>query len=290
MTSDNKLVRKTQRTSQVSTVISMSLVLFLIGVLGLLLFHAQRISNYVKENIELSIMILPDADSLEIQNLFVKVSTNPIIKSAILISREEAAESLKKDLGEDFVSFLGYNPLNASVDVRIRAEFTDTTTINKFIESISDHKAVSEIHYQASLVQEINKNLRTLVYLLLGFSALLLIVSVTLINNTIRLNLYAKRMLIKSMLLVGATKSFIRKPFLLRSFLNGLIGSLCAVVLLSVLLYVAFKKLPELEVIQDYNFLGLIGGGLVVLGIILSLSCTLFAVNKYLRLRSEDLF
>ena len=206
------------------------------------------------------------------------------------MSKEEAAENLKKDLGEDFISFLGYNPLNASVDIHIKAEFADTVTINRFIESLSSSKAVAQIYYQPSLVQQINQNLRTITLVLLGFSSLLFIISIALINNTIRLSLYAKRLLIKSMLLVGATKGFIRKPFIKRSFYNGFIGGMISVLLLALVMYLVIQKLPELSVIQDYVLMGILAGGMMVMGIFLSLLCTLFAVNKYLRLRSEELF
>jgi cell division transport system permease protein len=290
MAQENKMVRKTQRTSQVSTVLSISLVLFMLGLLALLMFHARRIADYVKENVELNVMILADADSSETAALQARIAGNTIVKSSTYTSREQAAEQLKADLGEDFVGFLGYNPLNASIDVRVKAEYADTISINEFIAGLKSVRIVSEVNYQPSLVQEINRNLRTLTLIMLGFSALLFIVSVALINNTIRLSLYSKRLLIKSMLLVGATKGFIRKPFLARSFFNGIMGGIIALVLLVVVIYVVIQRLPELAQIQNYTVMGIIGGGLIVIGILLSLLCTLFAVNKYLRLRSEELF
>ena len=259
MAPESKMVRKTQRTSQVSTILSISLVLFMIGLLGLLLFHANRIASYVRENIELSVIVSPEADSVDIQSLQGRINGSPVVKSSTYTTREAAAEQLKTELGEDFISFLGYNPLNASIDVRIKAEFADTTTINEFIESLKSSKAVKEINYQQSLVQEINRNLRIITLIMLGFSALLFIVSVALINNTIRLSLYARRLLIKSMLLVGATKGFIRKPFLMRSLLNGLIGGLIAGLLLVIIVNMVIRRLPELALIQDFTVMGLIG-------------------------------
>ena len=290
MAVENKIVRKTQRTSQVSTILSISLVLFMLGLLGVLLFHAQRVGNYVKENVELSVVIHSEADSLEIQELMTRIAGDPIVKSSIMVTREEAAQSLKKDLGEDFINFLGYNPLNNSIDIHIKAEFADTVAINRFIQTLSLSTAVSQINYQISLVQEISKNIRALTLILLGFSALLLIISVALINNTIRISLYAKRLLIKSMLLVGATKGFIRKPFLARSFINGVAGGIISIILLAILMYVVIRRLPELSLIQDYSVLAVVAATMITFGIILSLICTLFAVNKYLRLRSEELY
>jgi cell division transport system permease protein len=212
------------------------------------------------------------------------------VRSTSFISKEQAAEQLKSELGEDFVSFLGYNPLGASIDIKIKAEFADTSAINSFINSLASSKFVEEVHYQPGLVQEINRNLRTVTIVLLGFSALLFIIAIALINNTIRLSLYARRLLIKSMLLVGATKGFIRKPFLARSLFNGIAGGFLAVILLGVVMYVVINRLPEFQILQDYMSLAMIGMILIVLGILLSLFCTLFALNKYLRLRSEELF
>ena len=183
MAVENKIVRKTQRTSQVSTILSISLVLFMLGLLGVLLFHAQRVGNYVKENVELSVVIHSEADSLEIQELMTRIAGDPIVKSSIMVTREEAAQSLKKDLGEDFINFLGYNPLNNSIDIHIKAEFADTVAINRFIQTLTLSTAVSQINYQISLVQEISKNIRALTLILLGFSALLLIISVAPTNN-----------------------------------------------------------------------------------------------------------
>ncbi len=290
MTEDKKLVRKTQRSSRVSTVVSISLVLFLLGVLGVLLLHARKISDYVKENIEITILLKSDADSMSVSELYNRISSANYVLGARLVSREEAAEILKKDLGEDFISFLGYNPLFQSIDVRLKAEFADNRTISSFINSVKTHPAVKEIQYQSSLVESINRNLRTITYILLAFSLLLILVSVALINNTIRIALYAKRMLIKSMLLVGATKGFIRSPFIIRSLWNGVLGGIISLILLSGLLYITLQKIPELNLIRDFRLMGIIAGILVGAGILLSLVCTWFAVNKYLRYRTGDLY
>ena len=175
MPESKRLIRKTQRSSWISTIVSISLVLFLLGVLGILLLHAQKISNYVKENIEISLVLKADADSASIDELYKRVSTANYVKSAKLVSKEEAAATLKKELGEDFVSFLGYNPLFPSIDVRLRAEFADNATINSFLNSVKTNPAVKEVQYQASLVESINRNLKTITMILLAFSGLLII-------------------------------------------------------------------------------------------------------------------
>jgi cell division transport system permease protein len=290
MTEQKSIVKKTQRSSRFSTVVSISLVLFLLGALGVLLLHANKLSNYLKENIELSVVLNSDTDSLAINELYERIAKANYVKEARIISKEQAAEVLKKDLGEDFVSFLGYNPLFASIDVRLRADFADEATIASFLSSVKSNPAVKEVQYQASLVESINSNLKTITWILLGFSALLILVSVALINNTIRISLYAKRLLIKSMLLVGATKGFIRKPFLVTSFWNGIIGAAISIGLLTGLFYAAEQKVPELTLIRDMQLMGIVAAVLILLGILLSFICTLFAVNKYLRYRTEDLY
>jgi len=290
MTEEKKILRKTQRSSHLSIMISMALVLFLLGLLGVLLLQANDLGNYVKENIGISLIIKPEADSAQINDIITRVNSTQYLKSARLISKEEAAEELQKDLGEDFIGFLGHNPLYPSIDIRIKAEYADEKTIASFISSIKAHPSVHDVQYQPSLVESINRNLKTITWILVIFSSLLILVSVTLINNTIRISLYARRLLIKSMLLVGATKGFILKPFLLRSILNGFMGGLIATILLAGLMYGISVKLPEISMISDYRMLGIVAAGMVSLGIFLSFLSTLFAVNKYLRYRTDNIY
>lgn len=290
MTEETKFVRKTQRSSRLSTIISISLVLFLLGALGVLLLHAQKLSDYVKENIEISLIIRPEADSLQTAALLAKITALETVKSARVVSKEEAAEVLKKELGEDFVSFLGYNPLSPSIDIRLNAAYAEETAIAAFTGSMRLEPIVAEVQYQPNLVESINRNLRTITWITLSFSVLLILVSIALINNTIRISLYARRMLIRSMLLVGATKGFIRAPFLVKSMVNGMAGGMVANVLLAGVLYVATLKIPELSLIRDYESMGIVAGALFITGVILSLVCTVFAVNKYLRYRTDNLY
>lgn len=290
MTDEKKVIRRTQRSSRLSTIVSISLVLFLLGVLSLLLLHARKLSDYVRENIEVSVTINSDTDPEAAEQLLKKIQSDKRIKSARLISKEEAAAMLQKELGDDFVSFLGYNPLYSSIDIRLKAEFADETNFQQFLANIKKDTAVQEVYYQPSLIESINRNLRTITYILLTFSALLVIVSITLINNTIRITLFARRMLIKSMLLVGATKGFIRKPFIIISIWNGIAGAVVAMLFLAALMQFTAVKIPELAVITDYRIIGTVAGGLLLTGIFLSFTCTLFAVNKYLRYRTENVY
>lgn len=286
----NKLARKALRTSYISTIISISLVLFLIGTLGILVLNAQRISEYVKENVVMTVMLKPDSKEEDVTRLINMLNGSTYVKATKYINSETAAQELSKDLGEDFVKSLGYNPLSGSIDIFLKAEYADNTSINGIRTSLSNTSIVKEIYYQPSLIEVINKNIRTISLIILGFSALLFLIAGALINNTIRLSLYAKRLLIKSMKLVGATRSFIRKPFLVKGMMHGFYGGIIADILLFGLLYVTRKQVPEFFGLQDTQLLLIIMGGVIVIGVFVSLVSTYFAVNKYLRLNTEDLY
>jgi cell division transport system permease protein len=285
-----KLARKTLRTSYISTVISISLVLFMIGTLGVLVLHARKISDYVKENIQLTVMLLPETKQEDAQTLAAKIGQSEYVLSTSFVTREQAAEELKKELGEDFIGFLGYNPLLPSIDVRLKAQYADLERVNRLRSVITAHPAVKEVIYQESLIDMINKNMRTLGMIILGFSALLFLIAAALINNTIRLSLYSKRMLIKSMILVGATRGFVRKPFLTGGFMQGLYGGLIANLLLLVLLWFSRQQIPDLVAIQDYQMIMTLMGGIVLAGVVIAVASTFFAVNKYLRSNTQDLY
>jgi cell division transport system permease protein len=268
----------------------MTLVLFTLGMLGVILLHAHKISKYVKENMELTVFLKADASEVDIMKVTQVLIRSEAVKSYQFIDKDEAARKLKEELGEDFVKFLGYNPLLPSIDVRLKAEFADNEHIEKLKSSLQDEKPVKEVSYQQSLVEQVNRNLGLIGAVILGFSGLLFIISLALINNTIRLSLYARRMLIRSMQLVGATQGFIRKPFILKGFLNGLYGAIIANLLLIGLLYFAQSRIPELFSLQDLQLMLTLMGSVIVLGILISVSSTFFAVNKYLRKKAGDLY
>ncbi len=286
----NKMARKTLRTSYISTVVSISLVLFMIGTLGVLVLHARKISNYVKENIQLSVMLLPDSKTEDIDKLINALEKSEYVKSTTYITKDEAAEQLKADLGEDFVGFLGYNPLLGSIDVRLKASYADMESVNTLKAQIVSFSTVKEVYYQQSLIDTINKNMRTLGLVILGFSSLLLFIAAALINNTIRLSLYSRRLLIKSMKLVGATRAFIRKPFVMSGIMQGFIGALIANILLAVLLYFSRQEIPDLVEIQDYQMVLTLMGSVIVAGIFIAGISTYFAVNKYLSRNNQELY
>jgi cell division transport system permease protein len=286
----NKLAKKAIRSSYLSSIVSISLVLFLIGILGVLILNAKRLSDYLKENFQITIVLNDNAKDEEINTLLASISSNGFIKSATLVTKEAAAKELSAELGEDFVTFLGKNPLSNTIDVSFKAAFADNEIIEKFVTAYSANKNIKEIRYENSLMETINKNIRRIGLIILGFGALLFFIMGVLINHTIRLSLYARRMLIKSMQLVGATRSFIRKPFLKKGILSGLYGAIIANLFLIGLLYFAQKQVPELFGIQDVKLVLTLLGSVIIAGILISGVSTLLAVNKYLRKSADELF
>ena len=281
--------RKT-KTLYVSTVISISLVLLMTGLLGLILVHAKNLSKYVKENIVLNIIVNEGAKEVDITALQKQLDANPYVLKTQYVSKELAARNLTKDLGEDFVDFLGYNPLLSSIDVYLKADYANNESIQKFTATINKNALVKEVVYQKSLIDMVNQNIQGIGLVILAFASILLIIAVALINNTIRLAIYSQRFLIKSMQLVGATKSFIRKPFLSYGILHGLLGGLIAIILLLITLYVAQQQVPEMIILRDWFEFSMVFIGVIILGVLISGLSTYFAVSKFLHLKIYDLY
>lgn len=281
---------KKTKSIYISTVFGIAMVLLMVGLLGLILVHANKLSRYVKENIVLNIYVDEGAHETDVLQLEKQLDANPMVKQTQYVSKELAARNLQKDLGEDFVKFLGYNPLSQSLDVYLKAEYANNADIEKFKAELLKNPMIKEVKYQQSLVDQMNQNLTSISLILLGFTAIFVILSVALINNTIRLAIYSQRFLIKSMQLVGATKNFIRKPFILYGIWHGLLGALIAIVILMGALYVAQKEIHDLVILQDYTEFGIIFLIVVVLGIFISAFSTYMAVNKYLRLKIYNLY
>lgn len=274
----------------VSTIISIALVLLMVGVLGLIIMMGRNLSNYVKENIYLSVIFEKTAAERQVLELQKEIDQLPGVRATEYISKEKAAESLQEELGEDFMTFLGYNPLPASMDVHVEAAYASTDSIAGLEKQIRGEKLVQDVIYQKSLVESVNSNIRTVSLVLLGVCALLSVIAIALINNTIRLAIYSQRFIIKSMQLVGATKNFIKRPFLWLGMLHGLIGALVAIGLLVGLVYFSERQLPELRSLQNYRELGMVFIIMFACGIVISLVSTYFAVSRYLRKRIADLY
>lgn len=290
MSEDQKISKRKLRSSYLSTIISISLVLFMLGLLGMIVLNSKKLSDYVKENIEITVFLKDNLKDPEIEQMKKSLDASPAIKTTEFITKELAAKRLKDDLGEDFVSFLGYNPLLPSIDIRLHADYANPDSLRKIERSLSQDRMVKEVYYQKSLVNLVNDNLKSIGLVIIIFSGLLALIAVALINNTIRLSLYSKRFLIKSMQLVGATQSFIRRPFVNKGILHGLYGALVANILLSGVMYLAQQQLPELFDIQDIKLIATLFLAVAITGIIISWISTAFAVRKYLRLKMDDLY
>lgn len=281
---------KKTKSVYISTVISIALVLLMTGMLGLLLVHAKNLSNYVKENIVLNIIMNEGVSEGNVLAYQKELESDDYVLRSEYISKELAAENLSKELGEDFVEFLGHNPLLSSIDVYLKAEYANTDSIETFIKKVSANEMVKEVVYQESLIDMVNKNIRTIGIVILAFTALLLVIAVALINNTIRLAIYSQRFLIKSMQMVGATKGFIRRPFLGYGILHGLLGALIAILLLLLTLHLGQREIPELVFLRNWFEFIVIFVIVAALGILISGLSTYFAVSKYLRLKSNELY
>ncbi|MBB6111474.1 cell division protein FtsX [Mucilaginibacter lappiensis] len=281
---------KKTKTIYISTVFGIAMVLLMVGLLGLFLVYANNISRYVKENIVLNIFVDDAAHETDVLQLQKQLEGNVMVKQTQYVSKELAARNLQKDLGEDFVKFLGYNPLSQSIDVYLKADYTNNKDIEKFKTELMKNPLIKEVKYQQSLVDQMNQNVTSISLIILIFAGIFVVLSVALINNTIRLAIYSQRFLIKSMQLVGATKSFIRKPFLLYGIWHGLLGGLIAIILLVGTLYVAYRNIPDLVFLQNYTEFGIVFLGVIGLGIFISGFSTFLAVNKFLRLKIYDLY
>ncbi|MEY2799386.1 MAG: hypothetical protein RI934_374 [Bacteroidota bacterium] len=282
--------KKTLKTFYISTIFSISLVLVMVGLLGLIVLHGKNLSNFVKENIVLNVVIKEDAGDNEIFTLQSNLEKNESIKSTQFISKETAAKNLSNDLGEDFVKFLGYNPLSASIDVYLKADFANKERIQKLVSKLKKKDIVKEVIYQESLIDMVNENLKSISLVIVAFGFTLLLIAIALINNTIRLAMYSQRFIIRSMQLVGATKGFIRKPYLVSGIIHGLLGGIVAILILVSILYIAKTEMPELAMLQNYMEFGMLFTGIILMGIVISIFSTFFAVNKYLNQHIDDLY
>lgn len=274
------------------SMMSITLVLFLVGVFALLMMHAQKLSNYLKENISFEIVMNSNVKEANILRLQKELDAMPAVKSTEYITKEEAIRRLSEDLGEDFLQWLGdeENPLLPSIEVRFNADYANPDSLSVIEAQLRKNNNIKDIYYHKSLVELINQNVRRIGIGLMVASLILLIIAVTLIRNTIRLSIYSKRFLVRSMLLVGATASYIRRPFIKSGISQGFFGALLADVFLGLLLYGLRKRLPELTLIQDYRIIIAIFVGIIALGILLSGLSTHSALRKYLKADVDRLY
>ena len=274
------------------SLMSITLVLFLLGMFALLMMHAQKLSNHLKENIGFEVVMNSNVKEANILKLQQEIDAMPAVKSTEYITKEEATRRLSEDLGEDFLQWIGNeeNPLLPSIDVRFNADWANNDSLSVIHTQLLKNKDVKEILYQKSLVNLINQNIRRIGLALMVASLIMLIIAITLIRNTIRLSIYSKRFLVRSMQLVGATPAFIRRPFIKSGISQGFFGALLADIFLALMLYGLTQRLPELTLIQDYTIIIGIFIGIIILGILLGGFSTRLALRKYLNADVDRLY
>lgn len=276
--------------AKITSTISISLVLVLLGLTILILFLGNGISNYVKENMSFNVMLSTDITDSEITKVRNNLDSQPFVKSSRFISKEEAKEQLIKDLGEDPEELLGYNPAQDCIEIYLHSEYANNDSIALITNVINQDNNVSDLLYQQEAIDLINENLSKVMTIMLVLAVILLFISFTLIRNTIRLSIYAKRFIINTMKLVGATSGFIRRPFVRNNIITGIIAGIIAdVIIFSMLMYFSREYAEIQSVITTFD-IAIIFAIVIVLGVLISTVATAFAVNRYIKMRTDELY
>jgi len=273
-----------------SVIISITVVLFFIGILGLFLLNTKSLASHFKEQIVMTVYLKDSAKDIEITQMQKKIQLNSSTKRVQFKSKEEAAEDYARDIGEDFVEFLGFNPLLNSIDIYFNAAYVNALSLNQTKTEIEISDFVAEVVYDQPLVTLLEKNIERISFVLLISTALFVVIALLLINSSIRLSIYSKRFVIKTMQLVGATKSFIRRPFILSHLSLGIISSFLALTALNFLLWEVNKRFPEIEIMQQTSELMIVFGSVLILGISITGVSTFFATQRYLNLKTDAVY
>jgi len=276
--------------SYFSVVLSIALVLFLLGVLGLLVLNAKKMADHFKEQISVSVFFKDSAKEVEINQLQKSLTAAEYTKSANYVSKEEAAKKHSEEIGEDFEEFLGYNPLKNSIDINLNSDFVSPEQMEEIVAELTAKAYIDEVTYDRPLVDLLDDNIRKISIWVLVASAIFTFIAVLLINSSIRLSIYSKRFIIKTMQMVGATKTFIRRPFIWTNIKLGMIGAGVAILALIAALFYAESTFPEMAVLDDYVVLGIIFVGVFLLGILIAFLSTYFAAQRFLNLRTDELY
>jgi len=287
----DKITKHRLATSRITTVISISLVLFMIGLLGIIIINARTIANNVRENIKLEIMLSPDINEGELSEIQKELSLKPYVKLLKYNTKEENTQATIEVVGHDFREFAG-NTIDASIHLKIKSEYTSIDSLSQIEKELHLMPHVKDVVLEKNFVEDINKNLHKIGIILLTISGILLIISMALINNTIRLSIYAKRFIIRSMLLVGAKKRTIYSPFVLIGIIQGLWGGIIAIVLLAAVLYGAYNRSFFSEIIDltQYQWYGCLFAGIILIGILITWLSTLFSVRRYIKMKTDKLY
>ena len=286
----DKYQKRRLRSSYLSVIVSIALVLFLVGLLGLIVLKTNSITKHFKEKVAITVFLNDNAKDGDVETLQAELRKEEYAKKVTYISKEEAAKIYSEDIGENFLEFLGENPLKNAIDISLKSEFVTPEIMAGIEKELVLRSVVSEVTYDKPLIELLSKNINRLSFWMLLFSGLFTLIAVVLINGSIRLSVYSKRFTIKTMQMVGATKSFIRNPFIWQSVKLGIIGALVSIVGLVVFISYLNKNIPELELFTDYNLLGAVFLGIIGLGILITWLSTFFATQRFLNLRSDELY
>lgn len=289
-TSFDSFQKRRLQSSYISVVVSIALVLFMIGVLGLVLLKSTKVANHFKEKVVMTLFLKDEVADKNIKSLKESIKKKTFVNKVVYISKEDAAKEYKKDLGEDFLQFLGDNPLKNGIDIYLKADFVTPEKMSELEKSFDKNKFVAEVSYDKPLVQLLTKNIQRISFWLLVLSGFFGLVAIILINSSIRLSIYSKRFNIKTMQMVGATKSFIRRPFIWQSIKLGLLGAFIAISGLGILIYYVDKYIPTLELLTDYVALGYVAGGVILVAFFITWISTFFATQRFLNLQTNDLY
>ncbi|HUH47584.1 MAG TPA: permease-like cell division protein FtsX [Arenibacter sp.] len=289
-TSFERFQKRKLISSYFSVVLSIGLVLFLLGVLGLLVLNTKKLADHFKEQITISVFLKDNAKEVEVEQLQKSLAMAEYTKKATYVSKEEAAERHSEEIGENFLDFLGYNPLKNSIDVQLRADYVNPDSISEIAKEITTKGYIEEVSYDMPLIDLLNDNVKKISFWILVASGIFTFIAVLLINSSIRLSIYSKRFIIKTMQMVGATKSFIRRPFLWTNIKLGMLGAILALLVLGTVSYYVDQNFPELKLFQDPTVLIFLFIGVFVLGVLISYISTFFATQRFLNLRTDDLY
>jgi len=289
-TSFEKYQKRRLRSSYFSVIISISLVLFLVGLLGLIVLKTKSVTEHFKEKVTMTIFLNDNAKNSDIDILKAELKKADYTKSVTYISKKEAAKNYTEEIGEDFVEFLGDNPLKNAIDISLKSESVTPEKMDEIVKNLLIRSIVAEVTYDKPLIELLTKNMNRLSFWMLLFSALFTLIAVVLINSSIRLSVYSKRFTIKTMQMVGATKGFIRVPFIWRSIKLGIIGSLLSIAgLIAFIMYVD-NTIPELAMLENYKILAILFAAIIGLGILITWLSTFFATQRFLNLRTDELY
>jgi cell division transport system permease protein len=278
------------QSSYISVVISIALVLFMVGILSLIVLKSTKVANYVKEKVAITLFIKDNVTQKQIKTFRESLLEEEFTKKAIYTSKAQAAKRFSEQIGEDFLEFLGENPLKNGVDIYLKADYVTPEKVAELEQRFQKNAFVADVSYDKPLINLLTKNIKRISFWLLVLSSFFALVAMILINSSIRLSIYSKRFNIKTMQMVGATKSFIRRPFIFRSLKLGLLGALIALMGIAVIIYYLDKYIPAINFLEDYITLAYISGIVIISSLIITWISTFFATQRFLNLQTDELY